>query len=203
VDSVDRVDSRIHGVRLAAVRDFATRQGVDVLLISPGTDMKYLVGCGTASIERFTCLVVPAGDSSRAPVLFCPVTDVGNYRQDLLADLGIAVTGWQDGEDVYATSLAGIASSTAATRRYWLGLRDAMVGTRQRLAGEIIRAVRSCKDGTEIQHLRTVAAAIDRVHVRMPQFLVPGRTEREAASLIGSGGAVHPPHRAWDRPSGP
>src|SRR5690242_4082740 len=152
MDRVDQVDSRIHRVRLAAVRDLATREDGEVLLISPGTDMKYLVGCGTASIERFTCLVLPARDSNLAPVLFCPVTDVGNYRQGLLAELGIAVTGWHDGQDVYALIAAhaqhprGAAVDDAMPARDVLGLRETMPGTRQRLAGEIIRAVRSCKD---------------------------------------------------------
>ena len=40
------------------------------------------------------------------------------------------------------------------------------------------------KDAAEIDALRKAGAAIDRVHARVPEFLLPGRTEADVASDI-------------------
>ena len=48
----------------------------------------------------------------------------------------------------------------------------------------IMASLRMHKDLAEIEALRTAGAAIDRVHARVPEFLVPGRTEADVAADI-------------------
>jgi Xaa-Pro aminopeptidase len=67
-----------------------------------------------------------------------------------------------------------------------LRLRDAMPSARQALAATALRALRVRKTPAEVAALAAAGAAIDRVHARVPQWLRPGRTEREAAADIAS-----------------
>ena len=52
------------------------------------------------------------------------------------------------------------------------------------LATDVLRRLRMIKDAAEIDALRKAGAAIDRVHARVPEFLVPGRTEADVAADI-------------------
>jgi Xaa-Pro aminopeptidase len=52
------------------------------------------------------------------------------------------------------------------------------------LATDVLRTLRMIKDDSEIEALRKAGAAIDRVHARVPEFLVPGRTEADVAADI-------------------
>ena len=55
--------------RLARVRDAVRAAGLDVLLLTPGPDLRYVTGYDAKQLERLTCLVVPAqGD----PFLLVP-----------------------------------------------------------------------------------------------------------------------------------
>jgi Xaa-Pro aminopeptidase len=52
------------------------------------------------------------------------------------------------------------------------------------LATDVLRELRMVKDAAEVDALRKAGAAIDRVHARVPEFLVPGRTEADIAADI-------------------
>jgi Xaa-Pro aminopeptidase len=54
------------------------------------------------------------------------------------------------------------------------------------LATHVLRQLRMLKDNSEIDALRKAGAAIDRVHARVPDFLVPGRTEADVAADISA-----------------
>jgi Xaa-Pro aminopeptidase len=58
------------------------------------------------------------------------------------------------------------------------------LGTVPVLATGVLAALRMIKDADEIEVLRAAGAAIDRVHARVPQLLVPGRTEAQVAADI-------------------
>ena len=49
-----------HGARLAAIQQQATRIGIDAVLVTPGPDLRYLVGYDAVPLERLTCLVIPS-----------------------------------------------------------------------------------------------------------------------------------------------
>src|ERR671916_357009 len=46
--------------RIRRAGDVAAEQDVELLLVTPGTDLRYLLDADGASHERLTCLVLPA-----------------------------------------------------------------------------------------------------------------------------------------------
>jgi Xaa-Pro aminopeptidase len=185
--------------RFRRAAEAAAAAGVDALLVSPGSDLRYLLGAGGSSFERLTCLVLPAAGSAAEPALVVPKLEAPGYAGVPTDDLGVHVATWVDGEDPYrlvADLLKGTAKSMAVTDMmpalHTLGLRDALPDARQSLAGPVLRELRMRKDDGEIEALRKAGAAIDRVHARMAEWLRPGRTEAEvgadiAAAIVAEG----------------
>jgi Xaa-Pro aminopeptidase len=100
------------------------------------------------------------------------------------------VRDWVDGDDPYqlvAEALGGAPVATAVTDAmpalHLLPLAD-VLGVVPVLATDVLRRLRMIKDAAEIDALRKAGAAIDRVHARVPEFLVPGRTEADVAADI-------------------
>jgi Xaa-Pro aminopeptidase len=188
--------------RFRRAAEAAAAAGVDALLVSPGSDLRYLLGAGGSSFERLTCLVLPAAGSAAAPALVVPKLEQPGYASVPTDALGVHVATWVDGEDPYrlvADLLKGTAKSMAVTDMmpalHTLGLRDALPDARQGLAGPVLRELRMRKDDGEIEALRKAGAAIDRVHARMGEWLRPGRTEAEvgadiAAAILAEGHEV-------------
>ena len=46
--------------RLARVAESVRAKGLDVLLLPPGPDLRYVTGYDAKQLERLTCLAVPA-----------------------------------------------------------------------------------------------------------------------------------------------
>jgi D-alanyl-D-alanine dipeptidase len=100
------------------------------------------------------------------------------------------VRDWVDGDDPYelvADALGGAPAATAVTDSmpalHLLPLTD-VLGALPVLATDVLRQLRMVKDAAEVDALRKAGAAIDRVHARVPEFLVPGRTEADVAADI-------------------
>lgn len=184
--------------RLRRAGEVAAAHDVDLLLITPGTDLKYLIGAGGESHERLTCLVLPATGHRAPPALVVPKLEAPGLAGLPLDELGIEVVTWTDGEDPHllVSDLAGgptrVAVADAMPAAHVLGLRDALPEVAQTLAGPVIRELRMRKDPAEVAELRAAGAAIDRVHARMAEFLKPGRTEARvgadiAAAIVAEG----------------
>ncbi|WP_025357873.1 M24 family metallopeptidase [Kutzneria albida] len=175
--------------RLTHAAAAAASAQVDALLVSPGADLRYLLGAGGSSFERLTCLVLPA---QGVPTLVVPKLEQPGYAEVPTAELGVQVATWVDGEDPYGL-VAGlldapgrIAVTEGMSALHTLNLRDAMPGAHQQLAGPVLRELRMRKDAAEIAALRRAGEAIDRVHARMGEWLRPGRTEAAAAQDIAA-----------------
>jgi Xaa-Pro aminopeptidase len=182
--------------RLQRARQAAGTAGVDALLISPGSDLRYLLGVGGSSYERLTCLVVPADGS---PTLVVPKLERPGYAHVPTDDLGVAIATWVDGDDPYELAhraLSGrprrIAVADTMPALHVLGLRAGAPDAEQVLAGPVLRELRMRKDNAELAALRRAGEAIDRVHARMGEWLRAGRTEAEvgadiAAAIVAEG----------------
>jgi Xaa-Pro aminopeptidase len=184
--------------RLRRAGEVAAGHGVDLLLVTPGTDLRYLLGMDGESHERLTCLVLPATGHLAPPALVVPKLEAPGLAGVPLEELGIEVVTWSDGEDPHllVSDLAGgptrLAVADAMPAAHVLGLRDALPEAAQVLAGPVIRELRMRKDPAEVAELRAAGAAIDRVHARMAEFLKPGRTEEQvgadiAAAIVAEG----------------
>jgi len=105
-------------------------------------------------------------------------------------DLDLVV--WDETDDPYqaVAQRLGSPATVGLAGQMWammvLRFRDAMPGARQALAASALRALRIRKTPAEVAALAEAGAAIDRVHASVPQWLRPGRTEREAAADIAS-----------------
>src|SRR6516165_8416564 len=175
----------------------AARAGFGALLLTPGPDLRYLTGYDALVSERLTCLAVPADGPA---FLVAPRFELRSVQASPAGGLGVDIVGWDETDDPYRV---------VADR---LG-RPESVG----LASAALRGLRIRKTPAEVAALREAGAAIDRVHRRVPQWLAPGRSEREIAAdiaaaitaegharadfvIVGSGpNAARPHHEPLDR----
>jgi Xaa-Pro aminopeptidase len=187
--TVSAINPAALSARIDRARAAAANAGVDALLLAPGSDLRYLLGAGGSSFERLTCLVVPA---EAPPVLVVPKLEAPGYDTVPTARLGVELATWVDSDDPYAlvASFLGTAKRVAVgdlmVALHVLGLRGALPAVEQVLAGPIVRELRMRKDAAEIADLRRAGAAIDRVHARMAEFLLVGRTEAEVGADIAA-----------------
>ncbi|GAB3696973.1 M24 family metallopeptidase [Saccharopolyspora tripterygii] len=181
-------DPAVLAARLTRAAQTAAASDLDALLITPGSDLQYLLGAGGESHERLTCLVLPAQGT---PALVVPKLEAPGYDDLPLAELGIEVVTWVDGQDSHGLVVdrlgapSRVALADAMPALHTLPLRAKLPGTEQVLASPVLRELRMRKDATELQGLRDAGAAIDRVHARMAEFIKPGRTEAEVGADIG------------------
>jgi Xaa-Pro aminopeptidase len=175
--------------RLATARRVAAAAKLDALLLTPGSDLRYLTGYDAHASERLTCLVLPVdGD----PVLIVPRLERPAAEASPAGSLGITMVDHADGDDPYplVAKLIGGARAVGLADRMWaaqaLGLRAALPEAEQRLAGGVLRELRMRKSPAEVEALHRAGAAIDAVHARMGEWLRPGRTEDEVAADIAS-----------------
>lgn len=183
--------------RLRRTRDYAARAGMDAVLVTPGSDLRYLIGVGGGSHERLTCLVLSIEDERARLVV--PKLEFPGYADLPFDEIGVETITWIDGESPHelvgrlldpAYGRIGIADAMPAL--HVLPLRAALPAAEQVLASSVLRELRMRKDTVEIAALTEAAAAIDRVHARMSEWLRAGRTEEEvgadiAAAIVAEG----------------
>lgn len=186
-----RFSTEVYAKRLAAAATATADAGLAGLVITPGYDLRYLVGSRAQTFERLTALVLAADGTGTVVV---PRLELAALRESAIPDLGLTVRDWVDGEDPYrlvadalggGTGTAGIATAVtdAMPALHLLPLAE-VLGRVPVLATDVLRRLRMVKDAAEIDALRKAGAAIDRVHARVPEFLVPGRTEADVAADI-------------------
>ena len=173
--------------RLQRAQSAAADAGVDALMVSPGTDLRYLCGYDAKPLERLTCLVVPAhGD----PFLVAPFLEEPAARVSPVGQMGLEILTWQETDDPYGliAQRLGAVSAVALDDHMWaekvFGFAAAMPQTRQRAAGQLLQGLRMIKTEFEVQALAQAGRAIDAVHAAMAEWLRPGRTEHEVARDI-------------------
>jgi Xaa-Pro aminopeptidase len=175
--------------RLRTAQEATAAAGLDALLLTPGADLRYLTGYDAHALERLTCLVLPA---SGDPVLVVPALEEAAAKASPAGGLELAILPWPEGSDAYDV----VRSVLGSPRR---------VGLADRMWAEQVLAFREAFPSAE----QTLA----RVHERMGEWLVPGRTEaavgrdiadaivaeghaRVAFVIVGSGPNGASPHHA-------
>ncbi|MET0700998.1 MAG: Xaa-Pro peptidase family protein [Mycobacterium sp.] len=185
--SPSRFDSGVYSHRLQAAAAATADAGLAGLVITPGYDLRYLVGSRADTFERLTALVIPA---TGEPTVVVPRMELASLRESAVIELGLPVRDWVDGDDPYQLVAAALGDGPTAT-----AVTDSMpalhllplaktLGVLPILATEVLRTLRMIKDAAEIDALRKAGSAIDRVHARVPEFLQPGRTEADVAADI-------------------
>jgi len=165
----------------------AGRAGLDALLLTPGPDLRYVIGYDAHALERLTCLAIPA---SGDPFLAVPRLELPAAQASPAGRLGLEMIAWDETDDPYAlvAGRLGAPAAVGLADRMWalmvLRFAAALPGARQALASLALSPLRSRKSAAEVAALREAGQAIDRVHARVPEWLRPGRTEAQVAADI-------------------
>jgi Xaa-Pro aminopeptidase len=188
--TTDRFSTDVYARRLETATRATAEAGLAGLVITPGYDLRYLLGSRAQTFERLTALVLPVDGE---PTVVVPRLELAALRESAVPELGLAVRDWVDGENPYqlvADALGGgavarvaVAVTDSMTALHLLPLAD-VLGVVPVLATDVLRRLRMVKDAAEIDALRKAGAAIDRVHARVPEFLMAGRTEADVAADI-------------------
>lgn len=185
--TVSRFGNEVYAGRLAAAATATRDAGLAGLVITPGYDLRYLIGSRAQTLERLTALVVPAAGK---PTVVVPRMERAALEASAVGDLGLTIADWVDGDDPYALvaeSLGGGRIATAVTDSMpalHLIPLAAVFGDTPVLATAVMRSLRMVKGPAEVDVLRKAGMAIDRVHARVHEFLRPGRTEADVAADI-------------------
>ncbi|MGY1846297.1 MULTISPECIES: M24 family metallopeptidase [unclassified Blastococcus] len=180
--------------RVHAARAIAGELGMDLLVLTPGADLRYLCGYAAHAMERLTALAVPRSGEAFlvVPRLEAPMVDASPAGA-----LGLEVLAWDETDDAFAV-LAGAATArlgsaparVAVGSRTWaehaLGVQRALPGSALELASPVVDRLRMVKTPAEVEELARAGAAIDRVHARMGEWLRVGRTEAEVGADIAA-----------------
>ncbi|WP_054813119.1 M24 family metallopeptidase [Nocardia arizonensis] len=184
-----RFAADVYGERLERAVELMRAAHLDALLITPGPDLRYLIGSAAQSFERLTCLVITADGAT--PSVVIPKLELAGLAGSAAGELGLSVLDWVDGVDPYqlvkSTLHAGsrVAVADAMPALHLIPLATSFSGLPVS-ATPVLRELRMVKDAAEIDALRRAGAAIDRVHARMGEFLRVGRTEAEVGSDIAA-----------------
>lgn len=173
--------------RMDRVRAAMVDRGVDVLLLSVGADLPWLIGYEAMPLERLTMLVVPVAAEA---ALVVPALEVPRVipRGDLFA-----IESWGEIDDPIArvAGLVGAAGCVAIGDRTWarflVDLQNQLPRARFRRATEVTGVLREVKEDHEIERLRVAASAADRVahQLQVGDIALIGRTEAEVSAEIG------------------
>jgi Xaa-Pro aminopeptidase len=180
--------------RVHAARDIAAESGVDLLVLTPGSDLRYLSGYHAHAMERLTALVVPRRGE---PFLVVPRLEAPMVDASPAGALGLELLAWDETDDPFAllarTATARLGSAptrVAVGARSWaehaLGVQCALPGSTLEVASPVVDRLRMVKSPAEIEELALAGAAIDRVHARMADWLRVGRTEAEVGADIAA-----------------
>ena len=182
-----RFETGVYARRLTAAAAATADAGLAGLVITPGYDLRYLVGSRAQTFERLTALVLPAAGE---PTIVVPRLELASLNESAITELDLTVRDWVDGDDPYqlvADALGGAPVAAAVTDAmpalHLLPLAG-VLGVLPVLATDVMRGLRMVKQPAEIDALRKAGAAIDRVHARVPEFLLVGRTEADVAADI-------------------
>lgn len=96
--TITRFSTDVYAHRLSAAATAAAEAGLAGLVITPGYDLRYLVGSRAQTFERLTALVLPARGE---PTIVVPRLELASLKESAVTELGVAVRDWVDGENPY------------------------------------------------------------------------------------------------------
>src|ERR1039457_6059259 len=87
------LDELYPAARLADAAAAAGRAGLDALLLTPGPDLRYVVGYDAHALERLACLAIPAGGD---PFLVVPRLELPAAQASVSGRLGLELVPWDE-----------------------------------------------------------------------------------------------------------
>src|SRR5450755_4398420 len=104
--------------RLTDAAERARAAGLDVLLLTPGADLRYVTGYDAKQLERLTCLTVPANGE---PFLLVPALELKAALASPAARLDMDMVAWGETTDPFTIigDRLGSPRSIALSDRMW------------------------------------------------------------------------------------
>ncbi|HAT1136549.1 TPA: aminopeptidase P family protein [Corynebacterium striatum] len=196
-DSNSTFPVSVYADRLQRAQEVSAEKGIDLLILGTGADFAYLTGSWVSSHERLTALVLgPTGK----PFIVAPSTDIETLNSSPVAQLGLELRGWSDGENPYelaceplrattSSSTPTVALGASLTADHVLRIQGLLAESAQSgaqpqyvLATYSLAELFTRKDAAELEELTKAGAAIDAVHAAVPGLLRAGRTEADVAA---------------------
>jgi len=182
--------TEVFAQRMARTREAMAERGVDVLLLSVGLDLPWLVGYHAMPLERLTMLVVPR----EAPAtLVIPRLEAPRVveRPEIFSMLP-----WNETDDpiaVTARLVTGVGARTVAVgdqmwARFLVDLLAHLPAVSWVRSVEVLGPLRMRKDDAEIAALRAAGAAVDRIAAQLQAGEIPlvGRTEAQVSADLSA-----------------
>ena len=176
--------------RVGRARASMERSGVDVLLVSVGSDLPYLTGYEAMPLERLTMLVVPRDGEA---TLVVPGLEAPRV---VPRDGVFTLRAWGELEDPVAlvAGLVGQPQVVAVGDTMWARFLVELLGhwpsdgTRYVRSTTVMNDLRMCKDAAEVAALQAAGAAADRVAGQLQRGEIPllGRTEASVSADISA-----------------
>lgn len=177
-----------HASRLVRTRTAMAQTGVDVLLLGPGANLRWLTGYHALPLERLTLLIVPVEGEV---ALLVPALERARAAASRAGDVAEIVT-WAETDDPYDAVRRHVSSAriAAVDDRLWasftLQLQERLAVASWWLASSVLGPLRQRKDAAELAALAAAGAAIDEVHATVGSLLRGGRTEVEVGADIAT-----------------
>src|SRR5258705_3504238 len=93
--TASRFSTDVYAQRLSAAAAATADAGLAGLVITPGYDLRYLVGSRAQTFERLTALVLPA---TGEPTIVVPRLELASLKESAVSGIGLGLRGWGDGE---------------------------------------------------------------------------------------------------------
>ncbi len=162
--------------------------GIDILLLSVGPDLPWLMGYEAMPLERLTMLVVPRDDVASLVIPSFEVPRVVE-RPDIFA-----INDWGETDDPISRvarsvgSAGTIAIGDHTWSRFTIALQEALPGRSWKSGGQVVGPLRAIKDEAEVAALQRAADGVDRIARELQTGQIPliGRTEAEVSSELGA-----------------
>lgn len=181
--------SEVFSTRIRGAQVAMGAPGLDAMIVSPSSDLVYLLGYPAHTSERLTALVVPR---TGRPMIAVPQLEAAR----LTDRAGVVdVLAWSETTDpirlVAGWLRANGARTVAVAEELWSGfllrLLNVLPDVRFVTAAPVLRGLRVVKTGGEIEYLREAGQRTDLV---WEEFLstetLAGKSERQAARTIAN-----------------
>lgn len=175
--------------RIQHVSNSLKDKSIEAMLVTPGSDLSYLTGYHAVPLERLTVLVLARGHD---PFMIVPLLEKSTAEASPFGKTGWDIIAWGENDDPYSLITSRIGEPhglLALDNHMWaervLILQERFPDAKCVTATHILNEIRVRKTPHELESLREAAAAIDRVHAKVPSVLQVGRTEREVGKDIG------------------
>lgn len=176
------MDARVEMLR-RAMRD----EGVDLVVVGPSANLRYLTGYRAMAVERITVLLV----SPDALAMVMPYFDAGEFRELTGID---EVFEWRDSQgprDAIEGAFRALDVAPGAQAAvddelrfdFWSLLRDRM-GDRTRRASELLGRLRLAKDEDEQETIRRAGALVSAGIDAALEGARPGMTELQLKRVV-------------------